>query len=79
MRPCNTLESAWKIGSNPGGAFLPISFSLTPAEIQIARATNQARGKEAAEIYVRSVWMGERRRHKRFPAPREVVRRAVPR
>ncbi len=64
--PCNTLENAWKIGSNPGAGFLPISFSLTPTEIQVARATKLASGRKAAAIYVRSVWMRERRRHKRF-------------
>lgn len=64
--PCNTLENAWKIGSNPEGGFLPVSFSLTPDEIRIARAMKAQHGKDAAGIYVRSVWMRERRRHKRF-------------
>lgn len=64
--PCNTVENAWKIGSNPGGGFLPLRFSLTPDEIRVARAMKAAHGKDAAGVYVRSVWTAERRRHKRF-------------
>ncbi len=64
--PCNTLENAWKLGSNPGGGFLPRTFSLTPDEIRLARASKATDGMEATATYVRSIWMAERRRHKRL-------------
>lgn len=68
-RDCNTLENAWKIGSNrnarhPG--FLPASFSLLPEETRAAKSVRRIRNSEAdVREALRSIWKQQEEAHLR--------------
>lgn len=76
---CNTLENAWKKGSNrrrKDGGFLPKSFSLTPQEIAAIRQKHKRKGNNHPDVGadIWTIWRRQRRMHKR--RSRLVVRTA---